>query len=312
MQDREKLSKPKTDTRDAIERRTRKIFHDIHIGKTRCTSQLERTLQSSNFESFGVDKDFFVGKTCLEAGCGSLAPGAQNMLALGASKVYAIDVDESIFELAPKYLRPYEGRYDLRVGNVLSLDFPDSYFDFVLCYGVLHHTPAPLDGLRQLARVTKPGGVLCVMTLGKGGLMEDIMDLFRRRYAADEEWKRTIDTLTDRDFFKMFSWIRNVMRDHDDTFIDKIDDATFKAMFDEDLILTIRDRLQVPLYYRVSRQELVDALWAEGFIKIERLSSYQHYKNIRRFLAPLYFEFDSPYAKLLYGDGYLQYKATKG
>lgn len=311
MRDRENLGKSEN-TQDSVEKRTRKVFHDIHARQIQCTSQFERTLRLSSLESLGVDKDFFVGKTCLDAGCGSFAPGAQNMLALGASKVFAMDVDESIFELAPKYLHSYGERCDLRVGNVLLLEFPNSYFDFVLCNGVLHHTLAPLDGLRQLARVTKPGGILCVSTLGKGGLMEDIMDLFRRRYAEDKEFKGLIDTLTAGDFFSFFSWIRGVMRSRNDVLIDKVSDATFRAMFDEDLVLTIRDRLQAPLYHRISRGAFEDTLSAEGFTKIERLGRYQYYQNIRRFIAPLYFEANNPYAKLWFGDGYLQYKATKG
>ena len=42
-------------------------------------------------------------------------------------------------------------------GDVARLPFADDTFDFIYSYGVLHHLPSPLDGLRELVRVLKPG-----------------------------------------------------------------------------------------------------------------------------------------------------------
>ena len=46
----------------------------------------------------------------------------------------------------------------------------DESFDFVCCSGVLHHTPDPEKGLRELTRILKPSGYMFLLLYGKGGL----------------------------------------------------------------------------------------------------------------------------------------------
>ena len=53
------------------------------------------------------------------------------------------------------------------VASTLQLPFADRVFDVVLSTEVLEHTPDPLQGLRELARVIKPGGRLLLTTPGR-------------------------------------------------------------------------------------------------------------------------------------------------
>ncbi len=46
--------------------------------------------------------------------------------------------------------------------DVLALPFADNSFDASFSFGVLAYTPDPLAGLRELARVTRPGGLVGV------------------------------------------------------------------------------------------------------------------------------------------------------
>lgn len=48
------------------------------------------------------------------------------------------------------------------VSDITSIPAADSSFDAVMCIEVLEHVPAPVDALRELARLLKPGGVLIV------------------------------------------------------------------------------------------------------------------------------------------------------
>ena len=48
------------------------------------------------------------------------------------------------------------------VGDVHALDLPDDAFDVVHAHQVLQHVADPVQALRELARVTRPGGVVGV------------------------------------------------------------------------------------------------------------------------------------------------------
>ena len=53
-------------------------------------------------------------------------------------------------------------------GDACALPFPDDTFDAVLCVTVLCHRSieSPVDAVAEMARVVKPGGVVCVMEPG--------------------------------------------------------------------------------------------------------------------------------------------------
>jgi SAM-dependent methyltransferase len=62
-------------------------------------------------------------------------------------------------DLAPANVqRAHDRGHRAEVGNVLALAQPDAAFDATFCAGVIHHTPDPSLALRELVRITKPGG----------------------------------------------------------------------------------------------------------------------------------------------------------
>jgi SAM-dependent methyltransferase len=48
------------------------------------------------------------------------------------------------------------------VGDVYGLDFPEATFDVVHAHQVLQHLTDPVAALREMARVTRPGGLIAV------------------------------------------------------------------------------------------------------------------------------------------------------
>ncbi|KAK2616289.1 hypothetical protein QQS21_000723 [Conoideocrella luteorostrata] len=46
------------------------------------------------------------------------------------------------------------------VGDANALDYPDNTFDIVVCHQVLQHVKDPVGILREMRRVTKPGGLV--------------------------------------------------------------------------------------------------------------------------------------------------------
>jgi ubiquinone/menaquinone biosynthesis C-methylase UbiE len=98
------------------------------------------------------------GQRVLEVGCGR-GVGSQVILdRLGAAEVTAFDLDESMVELARKRLH---GRpVSLSVGDVCEIQQPADSMDTVIDFGIIHHVPSWQQGIAEIARVLRPGGLL--------------------------------------------------------------------------------------------------------------------------------------------------------
>lgn len=125
-------------------------------------------------------KEWFKGKTCLDAGCGG-GRFVVAMSTLGAERVEGIDVSEKAIEAAKTRIsdRSLSDRAQVQVASVLDIPFPDNSFDYVISSGVIHHTPDPEKAFQELNRVLKPGGKMFLSVYGKGGINWMFNDLFR-------------------------------------------------------------------------------------------------------------------------------------
>jgi 2-polyprenyl-3-methyl-5-hydroxy-6-metoxy-1,4-benzoquinol methylase len=98
------------------------------------------------------------GQHVLEVGCGQ-GVGAEVILdRLGAARVTAFDLDESMVELAQRRLhaRPVS----LSVGDVCDIEQPSGGVDTVVDFGIIHHVPNWQESIGEIARVLRPGGLL--------------------------------------------------------------------------------------------------------------------------------------------------------
>ncbi|MFG2510897.1 methyltransferase domain-containing protein [Streptomyces sp. NPDC048584] len=74
------------------------------------------------------------------------------------------------------------------VGDVHALDFPDDTFCVVHAHQVLQHVGDPVGALREMRRVTRPGGIVAVRDSDYAAMtwyppspgMDDWLDLYRR------------------------------------------------------------------------------------------------------------------------------------
>lgn len=98
------------------------------------------------------------GQHVLEVGCGRGVGSEVILDRLGAAKVTAFDLDETMVELAERRLfgRPVS----LSVGDVCAIEMPDGSVDTVVDFGTIHHVPAWQDSIAEMARVLKPGGLM--------------------------------------------------------------------------------------------------------------------------------------------------------
>ncbi|HXK21018.1 MAG TPA: bifunctional demethylmenaquinone methyltransferase/2-methoxy-6-polyprenyl-1,4-benzoquinol methylase UbiE [Polyangiaceae bacterium] len=83
---------------------------------------------------------------------------SQKMLEVGAKKLTAAALTE---------------RIELQVGDAQALKFPDNTFDGLCIAFGIRNVPDRLQGLREMARVTKPGGRVAILELSepRGGVL---------------------------------------------------------------------------------------------------------------------------------------------
>jgi SAM-dependent methyltransferase len=65
-----------------------------------------------------------------------------------------------------------EASHDIAL-DITRLPFPDSTFDLVICCHVLEHIPDDVTAMRELCRITAPGGVVLIQVPWIPGSMTD-------------------------------------------------------------------------------------------------------------------------------------------
>lgn len=153
---------------DSTTQNTASLFGDLWHRYDNDLFEQSVALFPMRFKANGFDLNWFRGKRCLDAGCGG-GRYAIAMARLGAAEVIGCDISEQgLTDARRRAVGLPNIRFEL--GSVMELPYPDGFFDFVCCSGVLHHTSDPLRGLHELGRILRAGGRLFLLLYGTGGL----------------------------------------------------------------------------------------------------------------------------------------------
>jgi ubiquinone/menaquinone biosynthesis C-methylase UbiE len=98
----------------------------------------------------------------LDIGCG---PGMISTDLLEISEqVWGIDISEDMINIARERFNATEfhSKIHFQVGDAEKLQFPDQYFDVVVCLGVFRYLDSREKGLQEIYRVLKPKGTVII------------------------------------------------------------------------------------------------------------------------------------------------------
>ena len=125
--------------------------------------------------------DLAAGQRVLDVGCGPGALTEVLVQRLGVSGVSAVDPSEAFVAAARARLPGVE----VRRASAEDLPYAEGTFDVALAQLVVHFLADPVAGLREMARVTKPGGVVAACVWDNAGGTGPLSPLWRAAHDLD-------------------------------------------------------------------------------------------------------------------------------
>jgi ubiquinone/menaquinone biosynthesis C-methylase UbiE len=114
----------------------------------------------------------------LDVGCGTGQLAARLAQRVRRGSVLGVDPAEEMIRVA----RRQHGRKHLRfaVGSSDAIPADADTFDVVVSTISFHHWARPVESLREIARVLRPGGRLLILDLCRDNLLMDVVDQVQR------------------------------------------------------------------------------------------------------------------------------------
>ena len=104
----------------------------------------------------------------LDIGCG---PGEMVLdLRKHNWEIWGIDIAQSMIDIAMKKAEKRNdkpNKVNFSTGDIENLNFPDNFFDLIICSGVIEYLDNDLKWSEQITRVMKPGGILLINVTNK-------------------------------------------------------------------------------------------------------------------------------------------------
>jgi SAM-dependent methyltransferase len=123
------------------------------------------------------------GQRALDVGCGPGALAAELVSRLGASAVCAVEPSASFAAAAAQRLPGV----DVRRSAAEQLPFGEGAFDVTLAQLVVHFMTDPVAGLREMGRVTRPGGVVAACVWDHAGGRGPVAPFWRAARELDPD-----------------------------------------------------------------------------------------------------------------------------
>ena len=123
----------------------------------------------------------------LDVGCGTGFSSAAMLRRFDVSTLVGVDPAEGMLEVFAAKLGAFSGvQVELRAEDVMEMGVADDAFDAVISAMALHWFADKPGAVARMARALRPGGVMGILTAGRGG--EDAWRELLERIGAPAAW----------------------------------------------------------------------------------------------------------------------------
>ena len=113
-----------------------------------------------------------------------VAPGpgflAIELARSGKVRVTGLDISKTFVEIARTNAKEAGVTVDFNQGNASQMPFADSSFDVVVCRAAFKNFSQPIEALREMRRVLRPGGTGLIIDLRRDVPMSEVNQQIRR------------------------------------------------------------------------------------------------------------------------------------
>lgn len=93
---------------------------------------------------------------------------------LGNYKITGLDISDTLIEICKQNaLKEGVKNVNFQQGNVSDMPFPDNNFNFIVCVLSFKNFKEPVQALKEMYRVLKPGGTVLIMDLNGGASLKE-------------------------------------------------------------------------------------------------------------------------------------------
>jgi len=138
------------------------IHREYFNSKAAIWDSLATPEERDKLESIIKGLNLSPGGTVLDVGCGTGILIPYLLAAVGpAGRVAALDIAETMLKQAKS--KGFPANVAFICADVMGIPFPAATFDEVICNSAFPHFPQKPEALKEMARVTKPGGrvIIC-------------------------------------------------------------------------------------------------------------------------------------------------------
>jgi len=109
-------------------------------------------------------------------------------------RITAIDMSANMLQLAQRNVIEVglTGKIRLEQTDAKRIAWPDSSFDAVISNSIIHHIPRPIEAMREMLRVLRPGGLLFVRDLLRPRDAELIASILAKHAGGTNERQRQL------------------------------------------------------------------------------------------------------------------------